>query len=85
MRVEDKGVSRKPLMPAATFTATPSIDAADQLVSELLSHKPELIGIEDCEELCDRISYTFESGHWAEVFAVEHGGLTHRLHQPEEE
>jgi len=72
-------------MPAATLATTPCIDAADQLVSELLNHNPELIGIEDCEELHDRISYTFESGHWAEVFAAEHGGLTHRLHQPEEE
>lgn len=79
------GVSREPLMPAATLATTPSVDAADQLVSELLSHNPELIGIEDCEELHDRISYTFESGHWVEVFAAEHGGLTHQLHQPEEE
>ena len=72
-------------MPAATLATASRIDDADQLVSELLSNNPELIGIEDCEELCDRISYTFESGHWAEVFAAEHGGLTHQLHQPEEE
>lgn len=71
-------------MPAATLATAPRIDAADQLVSELLSNNPKLIGIEDCEELDNRISYTFESGHWAEVFVSDHG-LTHQLHQPEEE
>lgn len=67
------------------MAATPlSLEAADDLAFELLQQNPELIGIEGCEEFEEAITYSFESGHWAQVFMGPHG-LTHQLHQPDEE
>jgi hypothetical protein len=61
-----------------------TIEAADDVAFELLGQHPELLGVEGCEEFADSITYTFESGHWAEVFVGNHG-ITHQLHQPDEE
>jgi|GEM_PF-3719808 len=61
-----------------------TVEAADDVAFELLAQHPELIGIEGCEEFEDSIIYTFELGHWAEVRMGAHG-ITHQLHQPDEE
>lgn len=66
------------------MAATPlTLEAADDLAFELLDQF-KLVGVESCEEGEDAFTYFFESGHWAQVFAADHG-LTYRLHQPEEE
>ncbi len=66
------------------MAATPfTLEAADDLAFEL-TQKFDLVGVEGCEEGEDAFTYFFESGHWAEVFAADHG-LTYRLHQPDEE
>jgi hypothetical protein len=67
------------------MAATPlTLEAADELASKLVNQF-NLVGVEGCEEADGVFTYFFESGHWAEVSVAEHGGLTYRLHQPEEE
>lgn len=67
------------------MAATPlTIEAADELVQTILEQHSELIAVEDCEEHDDSIVYAFESGHWLEVTAGDKG-LTHQLHEPDEE
>lgn len=67
-------------MAATTLT----LETADKLAFELVQQF-DLVGVESCEEGEDAFTYCFEFGHWAEVFVDQHGALTYRLHQPDEE
>jgi len=61
-----------------------TVEAADDVAFQLLAQHPELLGIEGCEEFEDSITYTFESGQWAEMRMGAHG-ITHQLYEPDEE